>query len=496
MSRSREERHKEYNVLLGMKAEVEEVLLKIPGVIRIAVGAKLTNNNVEYDDMCFRVYVNEKKNIGDIKENEIIPAMIKGIKTDVNEVNRNVSFSDEDMGHYRPLSGGARIYSAKGNSMNGTLGCFATDDENENNVVLLTCYHILMLGGEEKGHQVGQPDFCCDDCCCRCGEIATLERGAWDEHNVDCAIAKLSNGNENNWTNEVIEIGPISGIPVNENKEPIDPFTQKTTHSDGSKYQPLLPHETVFKRGMNTRRKEGVVIEIDHDITFDYELKDGTKIPKTFTKQILIHPKAINEPFTGKGDSGSVIVNHLNQVVGIFFADNEQRDDQGKVTANATLALANPIQDVLKELKISIPDTGTFLSLPLKSASIENRLASKTNVLDELVTTIERQQGGTILIDTFRKHRREVMNLINTDREVKVAWNRYHGPVFTAHLMEKMKDHAYKMPVELEGVSWQRLLSKMSVVLEKKGSTEMSTDIEKHSTNALLLIAKLVHGYA
>jgi hypothetical protein len=61
--------------------------------------------------------------------------------------------------------------------------------------------------------------------------------------------------------------------------------------------------------------------------------------------------------------------------------------------------------------------------------------------------------------------------------------------------MEKVKDPAYEVPTAIEGVSYQRLLTKMSVVLEKKGSTGMVADIEKYSAKAFLLMANLVQSF-
>jgi len=376
-----------------------------------------------------------------------------------------------DDAKYRPLLGGTRIISSK-SDIPGTLGCLAIDNEN-GNVVLLTCYSVLMIQGEQKGHQVAQPDFCCDSCCCRCGEVATLEKGAWAESNVDCAIATLSDDFMEHWTNEVLDIGFITLVPMGPTGQPVNP---------------LKEGDVVFKRGIDTRLTEGRIHKVRQDITVI--TPDGSDV-NTFTGQIVIKPIDPAKPFSTSGDIGAVIIDEFNQVIGLLCSDNTGGDTFAQ---DGPESYANPIQEVIAALNITIPSTGTLEAMPLRSGGNTKR-AVKKDILDELEKTIERHEEGPMLIDAFKKHRHEVMQLINTEREVKVTWNRFHGPSFAAHLMEKIKEPAYKVPTEIEGVSYQRLLLKMSVMLEKKGSPEMRKDIELYSTKAFTMIAGLLHSF-
>lgn len=477
MKRTREERVKEYNRIFMMCGSVKKELLSIPGVVNVTVGLKVVNN-LPTEELCFRVYVNRKKSVHEIPPHERIPLTIRDVKTDVNDVPKNVTAcGPADYGKYRPLAGGTRIVSSKSFAEGGTLGCIAIDNDSED-AVLLSNYHILMINGEQPGHQVAQPEFHCDDSPCRCGEIAKLERGAWDEKNVDAAIARLTGKHQQQWINEVLELGAITSFPLDDHGKPKDP---------------PVAGDTVFKRGMNSGLTEGLIIEVGgpgDDIDVGYPTKTGGSVTKTFTGQIKIGPKNSDKPFTRKGDSGAVIVNHLNQVIALHFADNEVRDDNGKVVSDATESYANPIWDVIEALDISIPDTGTLLSMPLNETTVSQDI----DVLEELEKAIELQPEGSLLIASFKQHWKEVKGLINNDREVKVAWHRHKGPSFVAHILEKVKYSDYEVPQSIEGVSCQRLLTKMSVVLEKKGSPQLATDIEKYSSRVFSLMTGFIQS--
>ena len=64
-----------------IKEEVEEDLLKLPGVTGVDVGQKIVRGQ-KTDELAIRVYVKEKK---DVSEEEMIPKRIRGISTDVIE---------------------------------------------------------------------------------------------------------------------------------------------------------------------------------------------------------------------------------------------------------------------------------------------------------------------------------------------------------------------------------------------------------------------------
>ncbi len=62
-----------------VKEGVEKDLLTLPGVIGVDIGKKIVGGD-KTDELAIRVYVEEKR---DVPPEEMIPAMIDGVKTDV-----------------------------------------------------------------------------------------------------------------------------------------------------------------------------------------------------------------------------------------------------------------------------------------------------------------------------------------------------------------------------------------------------------------------------
>lgn len=458
MDKTRQERLDEQNRLLARQEEIAAILQTYPNVAGTAVGVKEVGGKIT-DEIVIRVYVQDKKPLESLRPDEIIPAEIDGIKIDVNQMPAELSGCVDDH-EYRPMIGGSRIISAKSNG-SGTVGCFAIDNV-DSSVVLLTNYHVLMDNGEQPGHAVAQPDFCCDACCCRCGEVATLVRGA-DFANpnefLDCAIAKLSNGQENNYVNEVLEIGPLYGITPT-----------------------LVAGDHVFKRGKATHHTEGIVNAVRIAALTPVRFESGIK---NFRNHMIITPANPAKPFSHKGDSGSVIVDTQNRVVALLFGDDSKEDPYRA----ATVTLANHITDVVAKLNITIPEVGTPNAMPLRSEG--NAIPIAEAPLARLQKLIESEANGPLLIGLFHRHNKEIMSLIRTNRDVKVAWNRFKGPAFTAHLVEKSRNPEYVLPQGIEGYTAMQLLLKMSTVLEKHGSTTLARDIETHSTDVMQLFQKL-----
>jgi hypothetical protein len=442
MKKSREERLIEQNKLIAMQGEAEKQLLQIPGVVSVAVGLR-DKAGVLTDEACFKVYVDKKKDKNSIDPAHLIPEKINGIPTDVIELGDIQHEADEK--EYRPLCGGIQIQSEKSDGR-GTLGCLAKDNTN-NKTVILSNRHVLMDSKEQAGDLVGQPSSPCKSCCCECCFVAKIVRGtAKTDTEVDGAIAELANGEELNYVNEVLEIGPVSGTDI------------------------AVFGDTVRKRGRTTGLTIGTISSVNKGF-----LMDGVN----YVGQIEVTPNPPFASFTKPGDSGSVYVNQLNKIVGLHFS------------GNGTTSNGNQIAKVLAKLNISIPDTGTALSVPLRSAHITG--TNNSAILKTVTDVMEAYEGGAVLIEVIKKHRVEVMRLINTNREVKVAWHRYQGPLFMAHLMEKGKNPEYIVPEAVEGFSYQRLLLKMSVMLEKYGSQELASDIDNYSFAVFAAVKNLLY---
>ena len=445
MKQSRQARLDEQNRLIALQAEAEKKLLPIPGVVSVAVGLR-EKNGVLTDEICFKVYVDQKKKKKDLAAGELVPKEVNGIKTDVIELGDIKKEADES--EYRPLLGGIQIQSEKSNGA-GTLGCLAKDNAG-NKTVILSNRHVLMDSGEAEGDLVGQPGSPCDSCCCECCYVAKIVRGtAKSDTEVDGAIAILANGEELNYVNEVLGIGPISGTGL------------------------AVVGDILRKRGRTTQLTVGKVSAANKSFSMD-----GVN----YVNQIEVTPEPPHPSFSKPGDSGSVYINDMNQVVGLHFA------------GNGTTSNGNHIAKVLTKLNISIPETGTNLSIPTRSSGTGSNIEiTNKAILKKVTDTMEACDGGAELISTIKKHRVEVMQLVNNNREVKVSWHRYKGPAFMAHLMEKGKNPAYKVPLQIDDISWKQLLLKMSVVLEKNGSEELASDIEQYSFAVFNAVKNLLY---
>jgi hypothetical protein len=150
--------------------------------------------------------------------------------------------------------------------------------------------------------------------------IAYLERGypRLDVRKplVDCAFARLRDG--------------ISYDPVN--------------IAEGLKLNPapvnLREQREVIKCGGTTGLTHGRITAFALDsVDVDY----GFRVPVIFNQQIEIEP-AGEDPFSKPGDSGSLVVNPGGNPVGLSFAG----------TMNCLISYANPIENVLKSLGVTV----------------------------------------------------------------------------------------------------------------------------------------------
>src|SRR4051794_39551590 len=85
---------------------IERSLLSLPNVLHVSVGLKQSGGRLS-DQLCVRVYVNEKKPLAELRPEDTIPLRVHGIPTDVNVVGA-FEFS-EDNTRYRPIKGGIQI---------------------------------------------------------------------------------------------------------------------------------------------------------------------------------------------------------------------------------------------------------------------------------------------------------------------------------------------------------------------------------------------------
>lgn len=352
ITRSMEEREKEFGRLVFHLPEAEAALRSKKNVVDIGIACKeIAGRHIE--TMCYVVYVQEKTSAAALGPADLIPEEIAGIPTDVVEI-RSAKFL-EDKAQYRPLKGGIQVASNNG-SWVGTLGCFAVSNENSK-LVMLSNHHVLYHGDETDGDPVGQPDLTCS-ACCTCDIVAYNMKGVLT-NKVDGAIARI--GIEQIADNYVIS-NVVKGLGEYTN---VNTASEQLTNDDAPIYGvapqmswfksdgtvvscTVIPGQRVRKVGRTTGRTIGKVI----GIAAPGRVGIPQDQPPNFLDQIYIvpHTQNGNNQFAQGGDSGSVIVNDHNQVVGLLMASKEGND-----TYDGNYA--NNIHNVMEALNIRIYGT-------------------------------------------------------------------------------------------------------------------------------------------
>jgi len=279
----------EHDRLMGLLEQATAMLKKYPGVTSVEIGIKETGRQIT-DDLAFRVYVQNKIPQDQLSPDEVIPNEILGVKTDVIQSGIPVLTSNDSKS--RPLKGGTQI--ANDNDEGGTLGCIVQRNS-DNTYVALGNYHVMFAGHSEgdTGVQIGQPSIS-GSWCCKCDVIGEILDKRLDAI-VDCAICSIKP-----------DIKPTSAIR-----------DLNGAGNDGILFgsaDATVSTNTVFKVGRTSDRTSGTIISITHGTAA--VPKDGT--PQRI-RQILIKPDTGVPMFQDKGDSGAVLVNSNNTVIGLMW---------------------------------------------------------------------------------------------------------------------------------------------------------------------------------
>ena len=281
---------------------------------RYTVGVGLKQAGGEFtDQIALFVYVQRKKPAGEVAQAEFVPPRFGDYVTDVVEA-RPTLISDAT--RYDPLRGGIQI------SREWTLadGIFAFPQGTLGGSVrsrttgatqLLTCAHVV----DSSGVNVVQPGqatpFPSADIV---GKVLALRREV-KPLLLDCAVIEL-NGLRGSQTT-VQDIGSVQGV---------------------STAVPALG-EVVKKRGERTLLTNGFVVRL---------------IPSLFVPAVESFEISGGVPtvtlFAGGGDSGSVVLNASNQVIGLLYAAPDQ--DLGPGLSSRGLAM--PIHNVQEALQVDI----------------------------------------------------------------------------------------------------------------------------------------------
>ena len=326
--------HEELTAIRPVKESAESDLLARPGVVGVDIGEKVSSGNAT-GEVGILVFVKQKKPLADLDPEEVVPLDLGGIKTDVQEMEIELQSARQLLRPGRQVDGSAYPTLAGGISMGparsvfkeppeveepgehlfvGTLGALVRDRAS-GAVMAMTNFHVACVDDSwsegDRMVQPGRPDggHETDD------QFGSLTRAVLSE-DTDGAVVTVDEDRE--WAAAVTAIGEVAGA---------------VTAESGMEVQ---------KRGRTTEHTYGTVASTEATLSLDYGTGLGTR---TFRRQVRITTdSARSDRFSDGGDSGSVVMNADNNVVGLLFAGS----------TDGSTTFANPVATALDELGVDL----------------------------------------------------------------------------------------------------------------------------------------------
>lgn len=469
-----------------LAAGAEGRLRRIPGVVHVSVGAKHRAGAIT-GQMCIRVYVERKRSRAEIPADEIVPAEIDGIPTDVNVVSGAFRFQD-DNSRQRPIRGGIQI-SNRIIDMNdtmtgtqiarGTLG-FIAIDKTDKAPVMVSNWHVLYANFAIHGDKVYQPG----PSTLAPIALADVPKKPTDDVDKIGVLRRYEISDKCDGAIAAIDVSSCchccgihyaNDIPGLQAQDPV-------THKMIPPRETIVDKATavgnmkVYKRGHKTLRTEGTVIDPNYP---NFSINEhGTH---EFTGQIAIENIAGNTvPFSMKGDSGSAIISGDNKIVGLLFASAE--DHTNPTTTYRTIA--NHIDDVLSLLNIDIPFSQDVKIIAGERVPVhEAPIPAPYRALRQ---RLERHENTARLLALGQRHADEVTYLVNHCKPVTIAWHKAQGPAILATVMGAVRDGHYRLPASVKGIAPCEAVERMRDVLSRYGSPALREHVGRSEAAPIL----------
>ncbi|MFD5521050.1 hypothetical protein [Streptomyces sp. NPDC127066] len=518
--------------------QAREALCVLPDVADVGLGVAHTDST----SLVWRVYVRDDRGAA----GDGVPTMLLGLPTHV--VTAGTSWQTADAPF---VTAGASI-ETNHDKREASLGCFARDSSGR--PVLLSCSHVLFPGFTiiddlavytpnyskccSSGVRIGQPVF---DRNVKAqpteGDewVGGYHAGTWTggfnwipakvrvmgtvvnghASETDCAMARLDPGVKfhNAW--QVDLGGSTTTIPL------------KGAVIDGHGIVPgppvgTLPSSEQYVRiynAVNGRLRFATMLS--HPATQDdpdpliFTIgvsgpKDHGRGSKANVNQFLILPRP--SPIPGQslsdgyrngeeltfedGDSGSVVINHDNQIIAMIIRagpiDEFFKLDRSAIefASVGNLAFATPIAKVLDRLQVSVPSadqgwSGTVPSTGIPSPVLLRGPAAvggqaRLRTADELRRQLHTSVLGRLLLGKIPQHRSEVRRLLSSVREVTATWRTLQGPVFYHHCVRSAELPGHRIPDRINGVSRDQLADIMLPLLIRHATPPLRRDLERY----------------
>ncbi len=438
--------------MIEIKKGAENRLFSISGVNAVGFGGKVSGGR-PIGEFAIIVYVDRKRPRNELRPEEMIPSEVNGVKTDVVERStRKVK--------YAPLQGGVDIIisqvisTGEGKDFEGTLGCIARTasvKDTDPPDVLLSCRHVLFsydMNSQKEYGEVGDP-VTVSSCCGTCHPtIAKVLKSPPVDNFIDAAIARLEPGQTSAAT--------IHGVPVKGVLDLSDPNNIPVSVKN-------LTY-TVYQYGEKSGLTKGII--------YDLHFTDQTMRPNT--NQIKIMPIG-RDHFTQHGDSGSVVYNESNQILGLHWGGDEPAE--GASPNPPFASFASHIQLVLN----------AFTSLPsgaIRVATNPPAVIYTVPGIRKLPPALEQFHRDLVeigcaenYIGLYGRHQEEVGWLLEHRRPFISAWHRNDGPAMVRMLKDLVENRIEALPVRFGGGSWAERVRRVAGALMLCGSEPLQSDV-------------------
>jgi hypothetical protein len=433
----------------------------------------------------------------------------------------------------------------------GSIGCFAKTRANE--TVLLSCAHVL-FGDMTLMTKVKIYSPPSGSTCCRHSHIATT-LGTWqggfdppvtviadDEptnpyegYETDCAIAELEP--DINYSNEIPKIGMISGTPPDGSSGVVERPAWGTKPSDEhvvrfySQGSRKVNYGVILKPTATGSYVSGAArVPLDPLVWPKPALDKSTDAARNALPnigQFMVMPcpaptESLDDyletnddgkkfqrrgrklTFGAGGDSGSVVVNYKNQVIGLLCRANpnfkpplNEYDKYDEWIAVSGVGFLNPIRKVLKLLNIEIPPNLAATTLSAGTVYFDFGRPGAEEMAEErgrqrAAEALRQSRLGRLLLGKIEQHRLEARRIVQGHRQAMVIWQRNQGPAFVKHCLDNLRDPKRMIPTSINGVAREQMLRAMAGVLLRYGSDKLRRDIERYRAYALQQAAQIM----
>lgn len=516
-------------------------LRAISGVERIGFGLKEKDGQV-LPEYVFRVYVRRKKPLSDLTPEEVIPAEIDGIKTDVVLLQETESHCRTNLTPGKQITREIPNYSEG----SGTLGCIVRKGTG---TYILTNQHVIVPEFTySSSNDVYQPKHStCAGCSCNSPVARVVsEASPWAVHGVnpmegksfwlDCGLLEINEGVAR--SNTIDGIGTLNAQIRDLASEPGTPASPAGT---------VLPSSpiSIHKRGARTDVTHGTVVEFCHEqtlrgsthpvILWEIVILPGAGVHYSETYRISADSEHsltdilgtyAGEPVTAtrvspgdasdrrihfegtvfslEGDSGSICVDDTQKASGLLYAGRglklkvEGENDLIFVPSGRSVACyIRPVflslgLDVASAIVVaSSPASGPVVVMPgdALTTGIEPG-GGLTEEMARFESMLQTTAAGRHVLNLFRDHHREVFDLINRRRRVTVAWQRGKGPAFVAAFLNLIRSDEREIPKQVAGHSIEDLIEQMLAALQQEGSARLRQAIEEEREFVSLLLSR------